>query len=160
VGRVIRQLGRKHVEPTLHQWYTPDEAVATFGDEATPEFRCDGQFVVLPETILCLATVGDAATEPHVSSPSCIVWKPRRLDYDPSDEYPWLPEQVREVWDRSQMPVRKLKDHHVFVRLPTDERFFYAGRAHLGCYSGPMTGGAAADRSASFSLKERLPRDV
>ena len=148
------------MELTLRQWYFPDEAVAAFGGGTAAEFLCDGQFVVLPKVILCFVTVGDAPTEPHVYSPSCVVWKPRRLDYDPSDEYPWLPEKAREVWDLNQKEVRKIRDHHVFVRSPADERFFNAGRAHLGSYGGPTTGGTAADRSADFSLNEKLPRYV
>lgn len=141
--------------PVLHQWYTADEAVAAFGNKATPESLCDGQFVVLPEVVLCLATLGETAEESHIPGPSCFVWRPRRLDYEPSDKVPWLPEKVREVWDRSQQLVRKIRDHHIFVRLPSDERFFYAGPAHLGSY-----GGTDADVSASFSLDERLPREA
>lgn len=148
------------MDPTLHQWYMPDEAVAAIGDTATPEFLCDDQFVFLSQVVLCFATVGDAATESHVSCPSCVVWRPNRLDYATSDEYPWLPEKVREVWDRSQKEVKKIRDHHVFLRLPADVRFFYAGKAHLGSYGGPMTGGTPADRSANFSLNEKLPRDI
>src|SRR5262249_37779406 len=110
--------------------------------------------------ILCFATLGDPATEPHVSCPSCVVWKPRRLDYDASDKYPWLPEKVREVWDRSQHLPRKIRVHHIFVRLPTDDGYFYAGRAGLGTFGGPTTDGTPADRSATFFLSEKLPRDV
>jgi hypothetical protein len=110
---------------TLHQWYTADEAVAAFGGDAAAEWSCDGQFVVLPGVVLCLFTLGETTEEPHVSCPSCVVWRPRRLDYEPSGETPRLPEKVREVWDRSQKPVRKLRDRHVFLRtlsndLPVD----------------------------------------
>jgi hypothetical protein len=47
----------------------------------------------------------------------------------------------------------------VFLRLPGDASFLYAGRAHLGRYAGPASGGGPSDRQASFSLDERLPRD-
>jgi hypothetical protein len=69
----------------------------------------------------------------------------------------WLPETVREVWDRSRKPVRKVRDHHVFLRTPSDKRFFYVGPAHLGSYGsfGKYTG-----VSAHFSLNEKLPREV
>ena len=147
------------MEPTLHHWYTPDEAVATFGGDVAFESFCDGQFLVLHKVVLCLSTLGETDEQPHVSCPSCFVWRPARLDYDPADEMPWLPEKVREVWDRSQKQVKKLRDHHVFLRTPSDERFFYAGPAHLGSY-GSVPGRNGTGVSANFSLKARLPREM
>jgi hypothetical protein len=141
----------------LHQWYTADEAVAVFGGDAAADALCDGQFIVLPKVVLCLATLGRATDEPHVPCPSCFAWRLRRLDYEPSEEVPWLPEAVREVWDRNQKRVRKLRDHHIFLRTPSDERFFYAGPAHLGSY-GHAPGRDATGVSANFSLSEKLPR--
>src|SRR5262249_50867612 len=103
--------------------------------------------------------LGETTDEPHVPCPSCFVWQPHRLDYEPSGEIPWLPEKVREVWDRSQNQVRKIRDHHVFLRTPSDERFFYAGPAHLGSYGG-VPGRNGTGVAASFSLSEKLPREV
>jgi hypothetical protein len=148
------------VDPTPSQWYTPSEAVAAFGSQATSEFFCERQFVVLPNVVLCLFTLGDSATESQVSSPSQVVWKPRRLDYLLGDQYPWLPTPVREVYDRTQKPIKKIREHHLLLRLPADERFFYVGKAHLGSYGGPLTGGTAAGYSATFYLNTRLPREV
>jgi hypothetical protein len=144
---------------TLHQWYTADESVAAFGGDTSSERSCDGQFVLLPGVVLCLVTLGGTTAEPHVPCPSCFDWRPRRLDYEPSDALPWLPEKVREVYDRRQKPIKKLREHHVFLRTPSDERFLYAGPAHLGSYVS-VPGRAVTEVSADFSLNERLPRAV
>jgi hypothetical protein len=45
---------------------------------------------------------------------------------------------------------QRIKEHHVFLRLPGEERFLYAGKARLGSYS-------AAE--ANFTLDEKLPRE-
>jgi hypothetical protein len=145
------------VEPRLHQWYTTDEAIAAFGTDGARESFCDGQFIVLPKVIMCLGTLGETRHESCVPSPSNFAWRPSRLDYEPSGEWPWLPEKVREVWDRTGPSVQKLRDHHIFLRTPVDEQFFYAGPAHLGSYGGGYDG---AGVSASFSLSKRLPRDI
>jgi hypothetical protein len=49
--------------PTLHQRYSVEQAVAAFEPAGTPKFLCDQQFVVM-------ATVGDSATQTHVSAAS------------------------------------------------------------------------------------------
>ena len=135
------------MEPTLHETYTVDEAVAAFGSSGASELLCDGQFVVLPTAVLCMATVGDPATQTHFSSPSTMVWRPGRIDYEPFDDYPWLPSKVREVWGPDR---QKIKDHHVLVRLPGDEQFVYASKAHLGSYGGPRSGGQPWEQTATL----------
>jgi hypothetical protein len=139
----------------LHRWYTKEEAVAAFGDPELAEPFCDGQFMLLPKAVLCLIEVREGESGSHLSGPDHVVWRPARLDYHPSESYPWLPERVHEVWDRSGEKVRKLRDHQMFLRLPADDRYFYAGVAHLGSY-----GGRPPDLSATFSLYKKLPQDT
>jgi hypothetical protein len=149
------------MEAKLHQWYTVDDAIAAFGGHGDLTFECDRQFVVLPKFVLCFLTIGNGDAETHVCCPSCVVWKPGRLDYSPADEYSWLPKDVREVWDRSGKEVTKIRDHRMFVRQRTDDKYFFAGDAHLGSVGGPTDGeGSTADRDARFSLTEKLPRDL
>jgi hypothetical protein len=138
----------------LHQWYSPDEAIAAFGGSRSPERACDGQFVLLPKAVLCLATVGNSPTDPYLGFPSSFCWKPGRLDYDPSDEIPWLPTKVRDVWgpDREQF-----KEHYIFLRATADERFVYVGTAHLGSWG---NNGIPGNEVAGFSLNVKLPRDL
>jgi len=134
------------MEPILYKLYTIEEAITSFGNETLPEFFCQNDFVVLPKAVICLVTIGDPATDAFLSSPSSVIWK--RPAYRV-----WLPGKVTEVWDRSQSKVKKLKDHHIFLRLPEDESYFYAGPAHLGSYGGQ-------DYSASFSLNDKVPREI
>ncbi len=69
--------------PTLHRSYTIDEAVAAFEPAGNAEYLLDRQFVILPKAVLCMATVGDPATQTHVCSASGVVWKPGRIDAVP-----------------------------------------------------------------------------
>lgn len=134
------------MEPILHKLYTYDEAITSFGNETLPEFFCHNDFVVLPKAVICLVTIGDPNIAPFLPSPSSLIWK--RPDFRV-----WLPKKVSEVWDRSQSKVKRQKDHHIFLRLPENETYFYAGSAHLGSYGGQ-------DYSASFSLNHKLPREA
>jgi len=135
------------VGPTLHQKYSMEEALASFEPAGNVEFLCDQQFVILTKAVLCMATVGDPATQTHVSSASCVVWKPDRIDDVPNDRRWYIPGKVTEVWGPDR---QRIKEHHVFLRWPDDKRFLYAGKAHLGSCS-------AAE--ANFTLNEKLPRD-
>jgi hypothetical protein len=142
------------VGPALYQWYTPEEAIATLGDPGPAARFCDGQFIVLPKAVLCLATVGTEPTDPYLGIPSSFCWKPGRLDYDPADEIPWLPTSVRDVWgpDREQF-----REHHIFLRAAGDQRFAYVGTAHLGSWG---NNGISGHEVAGFSLSVKLPRDL
>jgi hypothetical protein len=143
--------------PKLHDWYAAGDAIEAFGDTKGPESFCDGQFVVLPSVILCFVTVGQTIDEPHVPSPSGVVWRPKP-GTKPSDDHKWLPEKVREVWDRKR--AKKLRHHHLFLRTPAENDFFYAGEAHLGSYGSSRTKSGDWGLAANFSLSEKLPRDV
>ncbi len=147
--------------PTLHNWYSAKDAVAAFGAAERPESFCEGQFVVLPSVVLCFLTVGQTFDDPHVSSPSSVVWRPKlgTKRAGPDDDE-WLPEKVWEVWDRSGKQVRKLRVHHVLLRPRADDRFFYAGEAHLGSYGSTRTASGEWGLAANFSLTHKLPRDV
>jgi hypothetical protein len=132
--------------PTLHRKYSIEEAVAAFEPGGSPELLCDQQFVVMDKVILCMATVGDPATQTHVSSASRVVWKPDRIDELPLQQRWHLHDKVTEVWGPDR---KRIKHHHVFLRLPGEEKFLYAGGAHLGSYSAAQ---------ADFTLDEKLPR--
>jgi hypothetical protein len=147
VGFDQTTIQERDVELTLHHSYTIDEAVAAFAPAGDAEFLLDQQFVILPKAVLCMATVGDPAAQPHVSSASRVVWKPGRIDDVP----------LARRWDAHDKitdaggPGRKgTKEHHVFLRLPGEPRFLYVGKAHLGS-------GSAAE--ANFTLNEKLPRN-
>jgi hypothetical protein len=137
----------------IHRECTMHDAIADFGGHG--EVWCDDQFAVLPRTVLCFIVVGPGTDDPHLSQPSTVVWKPKRLDYAPDDEYPWLPTPVRDVYDRSGPRVVRLRTHHLFLRTVRMTGFYYIGEAHLGCYSGPR-GIEPGNREACFSLNEKV----
>lgn len=141
------------MELQLHHRYQRDEAIIFFNkSNFSFEIFCNGDFVVLPHAILCFATIGNS-NEPYFQSPSCFIWKPQSLDFEPDDQYSWFPEQVREVWtaDRKQ----KLKEHHIFARLATDDNtYIYVGDASLSSYGYDGQRG----EQASFTLSTKLSR--
>jgi hypothetical protein len=143
------------MEPTLYQRYLLEEAIAAFGEDVEAEVLCDGHCVVLPHVVLCLITAGPPPLESHFESPSRFTWKVRQFDFEePSPKhFPLLPERVLEVYsaDRKQ----KIREHHLFVRNQSDDRYVYVGSAHLGSY-----GCWKGDASANFSLTTKLPRTV
>jgi hypothetical protein len=78
---------------------------------------------------------------------SCrVVWKPDRIDDVPLQQRWDAHDKITEAWGPER---KRVKHHHVFLRLPGEEKFLYAGQAHLGSYS-------AAE--AEFTLEEKLPR--
>ena len=130
----------------LHQPYTFDEAIASFTNGVSPEFFCRNDFAVFPSAVVCLATLGPSSSEASLPSPSSLTWK--RPDYQAA-----LPGKVVDVLARNLLWSRRLKDHHLFLRLQGDEPYIYAGPAHLVSYGG-------ADYSADFTLLNKLPRDL
>jgi hypothetical protein len=146
IGSGPKQIPDGSPRPTLHRRYSIEEAVAAFEPAGSPEFFYDQQFVVMDKAILCMATVGDPVTQTHVSSASLVVWKPGRIDDVPLQQRWDAHDKITEAWGPER---KRIKQHHVFLRLPGEEKFLYAGQAHLGSYS-------AAE--ADFTLDEKLPR--
>jgi hypothetical protein len=137
------------VGPTLHQKYTMEEALAAFEPAGGAEFLCDEQFVVMSKAILCMATVGDPATQTHVASASRVVWKPDRIDDVPLEQRWDAHDKITGVWGPER---KRIKQHHVFLRLLGDEKFLYAGKAHLGSYSAAQAA-AKAQQHAQIALE-------
>jgi hypothetical protein len=90
-----------------------------------------GEFVALPGTVI--GFLRPAALT--FRSPTTIEWRPGANP----DQPPWL------------LAPASLPKYHLLIEQPSG--FFYAGDAHLGCYS--MDGS-----NATFSLSAPLPRDA
>jgi hypothetical protein len=134
------------------------DAIAGFNGQS--QLWCDNQFAVLPDVVLGFITLGKSTDVSHLASSSTVIWKPGRIDYAPSDEYSWLPTDVREVFSRSATNVVRLRRHHLFVRPVDTADFVYAGEAHLGSYGGPQDTSVVGNREARFTLNKKLPRDI
>jgi len=140
-------------EPLLHTWYTYEDAIAAFPHFMPPKTYCENQFAVLSSDVLCFATLGKPENEPHLSSPIDFVFRPRTL------HSPWIPKAVTDVYYWHGL-VKKRRQKHIFLRIPSDERYLYAGKAHLGSYSSPIQGeriSQISHLSAHFTLEHRLP---
>ena len=136
------------MEPTYLKSYTLEEAIASFGSNAAPQFFVQKVFFVLPTVVACLATIGEPASESFLPSPSALEWKR-------TDHHTAIPGPVTDVYGQKGRTRAKLKAHHIFLRLPADRTFVYAGEAHLGSY-----GGHPGRHCANFSLNQKLPREV
>lgn len=146
---------------TLHESYSRDEILVTVDRAETPESYCDGQFVVLSDRILCLFAIDPSETGTHLPAPSRLTWRPERHDYSPGDRFSWMPSIVWENFDYQEEEPRKIRDHHVFLRMPNEEKFLYAGQAELGVIGTfPDRRTGASIREASFVLDDKLPREL
>lgn len=140
---------------TLHNTYRFEEAIAAWSSEPH-QVLYDDQFVVFQDAVLCLFMVNKALSESCFESPSLLMWKPGRLDYDVDDQYPWLPTAVREG-DFDHRAQKWIRRHHILVRSELDTPYFYAGVANLGSYGyGTPWGGY----HANFYLRDKLPRPI
>lgn len=135
------------MELTLHRKYTIAEAVAALKPTETVEFLFDRQVVVVGSAALCMLTMGDPAAQSHVSGASRAVWKPSVPEQVPLDQRWNLHDRVTGFLGLDR---QRIKEHHVFLGLPNEKRFLYAGKAHMGSYTA---------MEAHFTLKEKLPRD-
>jgi hypothetical protein len=52
-------------EPKLYERYERHEAITLFGSEDDARSLCDGQWVIFPDVVLCLATIGDSPRTSH-----------------------------------------------------------------------------------------------
>ena len=65
-------------------------------------------------------------------------------------EQPWdAHDKITGVWGPER---KRIKQHHVFLRLLGDEKFLYAGKAHLGSYPAAQAA-AKAQQHAQIALE-------
>lgn len=129
---------------TYHR-YSIDQIYGEFGQGGEPEILCGGDFLVFPGAVVCCVVTGYAGARSGFTSAAELCWKPRRADYAPREEWPWLPEAARP----------RPGNHHLFVKTPAEVAWFYVGPAHLGRYGRDDDG-----LSAHFSWKMPIPREA
>ena len=61
-------------EPVLYQEYDWHEAVGLFGSDQQARVLCDGQWIIFPDTTLCLTTLGAPPKMSHFEAASRFCW--------------------------------------------------------------------------------------
>src|SRR5262249_58467735 len=72
-------------EPKLFEHYDRDGAIAFFGPEAEARSLCDGQWVIFPGVVLCLAEIGEPPGASHFTCGGEFCWgadQPYRVSDD------------------------------------------------------------------------------
>lgn len=124
--------------------------MARFGAGNAARTLCNGQWILLPEAILCFATIGRSPDQSHFSSGSGFVWVADR-PYRVTQEFPEaLPLEVR-ASQRNRRPM------FLFVRAAAWCEFVFAGELAPSASYGAMHGRYAA---ADFDLPPTLPSAV
>lgn len=138
----------------LYEKYRRQEVIDAFSsrEDQILEF-CDGEFVVVGRSILCLFGLG-TVNRIYLTSPSRLVWMPQENGVSYVKDHTWLPKLVSETID--PISRQKTRSHYLFVHKDSEELFVFLGEVHLGSYG---YSGVDGNR-AYFSLNNRLPRSV
>lgn len=136
----------------LHQWYSFETIIDTFGEGGSLQILCDREFVVFPRAIVCCCTIHSGSLS-RFTTTSRFTWKPQQLDYAPIESIPWFPEAARETWTADRK--KQLKEHHLFVKTSTDKQYYYVGPVHLSSY-----GRTGNEFSGVFTLAKHLIREA
>lgn len=139
-------------DPKLYGWYDRHEAIGLFGSEAEARCRCDGQWVVFPDVVLCLADVGEPTRASHFTNGGQFCWvadKPYRVHDD--EHVRFVPPEV--IARHADRPIR------LFVRPPGTERYRYVGELGPACKF-TISGGGGNCGEAYLELSPALPSEV
>jgi hypothetical protein len=139
-------------EPKLYERYDRHEAVALFGSEADARSLCDGQWVIFPDVVLCLAEVGEPPRMSHFRNGGEFCWVADR-PYRVSDEkhVKFVPREVVARHARG-------RTIHLFVRSRGSDHHLYVGK--LGPSYMQIHGVGAPHGAARFRLSPTLPSEV
>jgi hypothetical protein len=121
------QTGAFVPDPELYKWYSADEAISFFGLPSEARHLCNGQWVILPKTAICLTEIGPTsrhkpADKSHFGSGAEFCWladQPYEVSNSPLAHF--LPEEAT---------VSRRKDYEIrlFVRPPRAQKYLYAGK--------------------------------
>jgi hypothetical protein len=81
--------------PELYEEYDHQQAVSLFGRSSDAEALCNGQWLVLPDAIVCLTVVGKPPRESHFYSASRFRWVADEPYHVAEDEWAFLSMDVR-----------------------------------------------------------------
>jgi hypothetical protein len=139
---------------------TRDQAITAFGGSGQAAQYCDGQIVIVGGAILLFATLGEGPDQTRLKASDSLEWRPRRNDYHPEEEIPWLPAAAIPRYDRDRK-AWATRSHILLQRKAHAGRWLYCGAAHLGSYAlGRRTDPPGAGGPASYTLDAgRIPRE-
>ncbi|HEX3939374.1 MAG TPA: hypothetical protein VHX43_17865 [Xanthobacteraceae bacterium] len=123
-----------------------------FGDPAEARRLCDGQWLIFPENIVCMAAIGAAPNASHFEGASRFCWV--------ADQPFWVDDQGAPYFVPSQvvgsseprLPIQ------LFVRVPHAQQYLYAGQ--LSPSHAQRSPGRENYGMAWFDLKPPIPSSV
>lgn len=136
----------------LYERYDRDAAVGFFGSEKQARSSCDGLWLVFPEVILCLTTIGPAPKMSHFEKGNGFCWVADQPYNAGGRDHFWsIPPQIFGQEARGRAV-------HLFVRSSASQDYMYLGECHPSC---TMRSGSSDNYSeARFELKITLPSSV
>src|ERR1700687_2856449 len=108
-------------DPTLYEWYSAEEAISLFGSPDQAQRLCNGQWVILDNTAICLTNIGRKWEASHFHKAASFYWvagQPYRVSDSPGAKF--VPAQVLAGSER-KYSIR------LFVRPPQAEKYLYVG---------------------------------
>lgn len=138
-------------EPTLYAEYSQEQAESFFGSTKKAKNLCDGQWLILPDHVLCFANLGEAPRKSHFKNGSCFCWV---VEKPLGQEEEYVPDEV----DAGRMKERPI---HLFVRGIDSQSFTYVGQlreSHRSFRKTLPSGDSFGD--ADFDLRSILPSQI
>src|SRR5262249_44924303 len=139
--------------PELYQTYETAEAVAFFEASGPSQPLCNGQWIIFPAAIVCMATLGEEPDVSHFQSGTRFRWvadQPYQVGRDP--RFPTI------------LPTEAIAGNaegrglYLFVRSATSQKYIYVGEM------GPTHAIGHASKNncghADFDLSPALPSAV
>jgi len=139
-------------DPTLYEWYSAEEAISLFGAPDQAQRLCNGQWVILDNTAICLTNIGRKWEASHFDKAASFYWvadQPYRVSDSPGAKF--VPAQVLASSER-KYSIR------LFVRPRQAEKYLYVGELTS---SHVLVKSIDADRGAAhFTLIPTVPSKV
>jgi hypothetical protein len=136
----------------LYQSYAIDKIVSFFGMPDEAQSLCNGQWLIFPRTVICLANVGEGPATSHFTTGSGFYWVADQPYHVNSDRgFHFVPAQVVGSAGRERAI-------HLFAKSPDSPEFIYLGELRPA-YSaqGP---GRQNHGMARFELSPTLPSAI
>jgi hypothetical protein len=139
-------------QPQLYKSYGTEKIVSFFGSPGEAQSLCNGQWLIFPKTVICLASVGERPAASHFGDASHFYWvadQPYHVSPGPYSHF--VPAQVIGS-------AGKERSIHLFVSLPDSQESLYVGELEPSYMQQAPGGGNHG--MARFELRPALPSAV